>query len=131
MYFTKVALRSSVAVQVEVVNTSGEALCDATVNLQTLCAASGSTVSKRVSVGSAQPCSLTHVPDSRVETGHEGVTFVFLQLLSPEGVLLSRNVYWLPDQQASCLAFCTAKPFAVTDMMPMHCFRQWKCRMIF
>lgn len=105
MLIRKSLKEHAAAVQIEAVNTSREALCGATVALQTLCTTSGSTerlVSRQLPVGSAQPGSVTLVADSRVEAGQEGVTFVFLRLLSSDGALLSRNVYWIPDQQVRC-----------------------------
>lgn len=92
------------AVQVELVNTSRHALRNATVRLHTLCTGSSRTQpveSRQLHVESVPACAVTPVAHGRVEAGPEGVTFVFLFLLSPDGQLLSRNVYWMPDKPVS------------------------------
>ncbi|BDA46119.1 Mannosylglycoprotein endo-beta-mannosidase [Coccomyxa sp. Obi] len=99
--------------QVELVNTSRQALRNATIKLQTLCTGSSCTQaveSRQLHVDTVPACAVTRVAHGRVEAGPEGVTFIFLWLLSPEGQLLSRNVYWMPDKQTR--DFCCLRRWA-------------------
>ncbi len=91
-------------VQVEVVNTSRHALCNATIRLQTLCTSSSCTrtvESRQLHVESVPACGIVRVAHGRVDAGPGGVTFIFLWLTSADGQQLSRNVYWMPDKQVS------------------------------
>jgi hypothetical protein len=102
-------------VQVEVINTTREALEGASLDITTM----GLTPLRMVDVSSIErlvqavsPCSVAVLPESRIELAAEGVTFVFLWLHSRDGQLLSRNVYWLPDQQASLCRRPVTMPLA-------------------
>ena len=91
-------------VQVELVNTSRQDLRNVTIRMQTLCTGSTCTQaaeSRQLRVESVPAGGVVRVAHGSVDAGPEGVTFIFLWLLSPDGQLLSRNVYWMPDKQVS------------------------------